>query len=93
METVYQKYRPASDILMEYYGFCDLRRIIEEDWKVEDERYKRQCDKLYEQYEKAAKEEKFRKDNSKSAKVAERLEQMKLADELVSKIKLRNEKR
>ena len=92
METVYQKYRPASDILMEYYGYCDLRKIVREDWKVEDERYEKQCDKLWTQYINAAKEEEYRKSHSKSAKVAERLEKMKLTDELVSKIKLRNEK-
>ena len=92
METVYQKYRPASDLLMEYYGWCDLRKIVEEDWKVEDERYKKQCDKLYEEYETAAKSERQREESSKSARIATKLETMKMTEDLVAKIKLRNEK-
>ena len=78
---------------MEYYGWCDLRKIVEEDWKVEDERYKKQCDKLYEEYETAAKSERQREESSKSARVSKKLEQMKMTEDLVAKIKLRNEKK
>ena len=54
---------------------------------------KEQCDRLYEEYEEAFAQERKREENSKSARIAKKLEQMKLTDELVSKIKLRNEKR
>ena len=39
------------------------------------------------------KEERKREQNSKSARIAQKLEQMKLTKELVTKIKLRNEKK
>ncbi len=93
METVYEKYRPAHEILIEYYTYVDLQKLIRDEWKVEDEKYERQCKKLYEEYETAAANEKRREENSKSARIARKLEQMRLTDELVSKIKLRNEKR
>ncbi len=68
METVYQKYRPASDILMEYYAYCEIRGFIEDDWKREDTKFKAQCDKLYEEYKIAAAKEKDIKENSKICK-------------------------
>ena len=65
--------------------------MLEDEWRVEDEKYKNHCDKLYEQWQIAyAKEERVRQ-NSKSARIAKKLEQMKLTDELLSKIKFTNE--
>ena len=93
METVYEKYRPAHEILIEYYTYVDLQKLIKDEWKIEDEKYERHCKKLYEEYETAAANERRREENSKSARIARKLEQMRLTDELVSKIKLRNEKR
>lgn len=93
METVYQKYRPAHEILIEYYAYSDLRDILEKEWKEEDEKFNKQCNKLYKEYEKSAAQEKRREENSKSARIAKKLEQMRLTNELVDKIKLRNEKK
>ena len=93
METVYEKYRPSGEILMEYYWYYEHRDYLRDDWKKEDEIIKAYCDKLYEEYEEAFEQERRREENSKSARIAKKLEQMKLTDELVSKIKLRNEKR
>ena len=92
METVYEKYRPAHEILIEYYAYDDLRRIVRVDWEEEDRKFQQQCDKLYEEYETAAAREKQREQNSKSARIAKKLETMKMTDELVTKIKLRNER-
>ena len=93
METVYEKYRPSGEILMEYYWYYEHRDYLRDDWKKEDEIIKAHCDKLYKEYEEAFKQERRREENSKSARIAKKLEQMRLTDELVSKIKLRNEKR
>ena len=93
METVYEKYRPSGEILMEYYWYYEHRDYLRDDWKKEDEIIKAYCDKLYEEYEEAFEQERRREENSKSARIAKKLEQMKLTDELVSKIKLRNEKK
>ena len=90
METVYEKKKKAHEVLIEYYAYHDLRRVCEEIWKEEDALYEKQCNALYEKFEKLAKEEKKREENSKSARIARKLEQMKLTDELVSKIKRRN---
>ena len=66
--------------------------MLEDEWRVEDEKYENHCNNLYKQWQKAyAKEEKLRQ-NSKSARIAKKLEQMKLTDQLISKIKLTNEK-
>ena len=92
METVYKKYRPAREILMEYYGYNDLRKIVRQDWEDEDEKYKKHCDILYEEYEQAHVNEKRREENSKSTRIANKLEQMKMTEELVTKIKMRNTK-
>tara|TARA_B100000131_G_C18099891_1_gene605571 strand:- start:1266 stop:1547 length:282 start_codon:yes stop_codon:yes gene_type:complete len=90
LETVYKKYRPAHEILIEYYAYYDLRRILKNEWELEDKKYENQCNKLYAEFEEAAKQEKEREENSKSARIAKKLEQMKLSQELVNKIKLRN---
>ena len=86
----HQKYKPAHELLIEYYTYNDLRIIIKDEWKEEDEKYERQCIKLYKEYEEAAARERQREENSKSARIAKKLEQMRLTDELISKIRLRN---
>ena len=93
METVYQKYKPAHELLIEYYTYNDLRIIIKDEWKEEDEKYERQCIKLYQEYEEAAAREQQREANSKSARIAKKLEQMRLTNDLIEKIKYRNEKK
>ena len=92
METVYEKYRPAHEVLIEYYAYEDLRRILKIEWKHEDELYRKHSDVLWKEYETAFANEKRREENSKSARIARKLEQMRLTDELVNKIKLRNAK-
>ena len=92
LQTVYEKYRPASDILMEYYAYCEIRGFIRDDWEKEDSKFKTQCDKLYEEYEASAAKEKDREENSKSVRIAKKLETMKMTEDLVAKIKLRNSK-
>ena len=92
METVYEKYRPAHEVLIEYYSYEDLRRILRIEWEEEDHKYKVHSDALWKEYETATANEKRREQNSKSTRIARKLEQMKLTDELVSKIKLRNER-
>ena len=93
METIYERKKPAHEILIEYYAYSDLRNILEKEWKEEDERFKNHCDRLYTEYEETAASERHREENSKSARIARKLEQMRLTDELVTKIKLRNEKK
>ena len=73
---------------MEYYLYYEHCDYLRDDWKKEDEIIKEPCDKLYKEYEEAAAQERSREENSKSAKIAKKLETMKLTDELVSKIKL-----
>ena len=90
METVYEKYRPAHEVLIEYYSYDDLRRILRIEWEEEDKKFKIQCDKLYAEYEKAYANEQRREQNSKSARIAKKLETMRMTDELVNKIKLRS---
>lgn len=92
METVYEKYRPAHEVLIEYYSYEDLRRILRIEWEEEDHKYKVHSDALWKEYETATVNEKRREQNSKSTRIARKLEQMKLTDELVTKIKLRNER-
>ena len=92
METVYEKYRPAHEVLIEYYSYEDLRRILRIEWEEEDHKYKVHSDALWKEYETATANEKRREQNSKSTRIARKLEQMKLTDELVTKIKLRNER-
>ena len=90
METVYEKYRPAHEVLIEYYSYEDLRRILKIEWEEEDHKYKVHSDALWKEYETAAANEQRRERNSKSARIARKLEQMRLTNELVSKIKLRS---
>ena len=47
----------------------------------------------YQEYEEAAARERQREANSKSARIAKKLEQMRLTNDLIEKIKYRNEKR
>ena len=90
METVYEKYRPAHHVLIEYYAYEDLRRILKIEWQKEDEKYKAHSDVLWQEYETVYANEKRIEEKSKSARIAKKLEQMRLTDELVSKIKFRN---
>ena len=92
METVYQKYRPSHEVLIEYYAYEDLRRILRLEWEHEDELYRNHTDVLWKEYETAYANEKRREENSKSTRIARKLEQMKMTEELVTKIKLRNAK-
>ena len=93
METVYEKYKTASEYLMEYYTWVDILGIEKREFEEHAEAMEKHCKRLYENFERAAKEERRREQNSKSARIAKKLEQMRLTDELVSKIKLRNEKK
>ena len=93
METVYEKYKPASEYLMEYYTWVDLLGIERREFEEHAEAIEKHCKKLYEHFERAAKREKEREENSKSARVARKLEQMRMTNELVEKIKLRQELR
>ena len=92
METVYEKYKTASEYLMEYYTWVDLLGIEKREFEEHAEAMEKHCKKLYENFERAAKEERRREQNSKSARIAKKLEQMRLTNELITKIKLRNEK-
>ena len=78
----------SQKLLIEYYTYNDLRIIIRDEWKVEDEKYEKQCIKLYKEYEEEKREKQIK--NSKSARIR-KLEQMRLTDSLVNKIKLRQE--
>ena len=88
METIYEKKRTSTEALMEYYWYYEHRDFLRNDWKEEDEKIKQHCDNLYAEFEELYQQEKQREENSKSARIARKLEQMKLTDELVSKIKL-----
>tara|TARA_B100001564_G_C20627317_1_gene665300 strand:+ start:444 stop:728 length:285 start_codon:yes stop_codon:yes gene_type:complete len=91
METYYEKYKPASEYLMEYYTWVDLLGIEKREFEEHAEAIEKHCKKLYENFERAAKREEQREKNSKSARVARKLEQLKLTNDLVEKIKLRQE--
>ena len=78
METIYEKKEKASDVLMEYYAYCELRGYIREDWEKEDNKFKNQCENLYSKYETLHEEESRREESSKSAKVSKKLEQIKI---------------
>ena len=93
METVYEKYKSASEYLMEYYTWVDLLGIERREFEEHAEAIEKHCKRLYANFEKAAAEERKREQNSKSARIAQKLEQMRLTKELVTKIKLRNEKK
>ena len=90
METVYQKKKTSEQVLMEYYWYYDHRDHLRNEWKEEDDKLKNHCDTLYAEFEELYRQERRREENSKSARIARKLEQMKLTEELVSKIKLKN---
>ena len=92
METVYKKYRPSHEILMEYYWYVDHIHQEEKFFKEEIAKWQAQADKLYSEFEEAAANERKREENSKSARLAKKLEQMRLTQDLVTKIKRRNSK-
>ena len=89
METVYQKKKTSTEALQEYYWFYEHRDHLRDEWKEEDDKLKHHCDTLYTEFEELYRQEKAREENSKSAIIAKKLEQMKLTEELVSKIKLK----
>ena len=91
METVYEKHKPAREYLMEYYTCVDLLDIERREFNEHAESIERHCKILYENFEKTAEQEKKREENSKSARVARKLEQLRMTNELVEKIKLRQE--
>lgn len=91
METVYKQYKPARELLLEYYTWVDILDIEREEFKRHAESMEKHAKQIYEQYERAAKQERRREENSKSARIARKLEQMKMTNELVNKIKLRQE--
>ena len=92
METVYKKYRPAHEILMEYYWYVDHILQEEQFFKEEISKWQSQADKLYSEFEEAAASERKSEETSKAAKLAKKLEQMRLTQDLVTKIKRRNSK-
>ena len=91
METVYEKYKTASEYLMEYYTWIDILDIERREFNEHAESIEKHCKELYKKFEKAAAQEKRREENSKSARIARKLEQMRMTDDLVNKIKLRQE--
>ena len=40
METIYERKKPAHEILIEYYAYSDLRNILEKEWKEEEKSQK-----------------------------------------------------
>lgn len=90
METVYKKHRRAHEILIEYYWYVDHILQEEQFFKEEIAQWQAQANKLYREFEEASADERKREQNSKSARVAKKLEQMRLTEELVTKIKRRN---
>ena len=78
---------------MEYYWYCDHRSMIEDEWRIEDQKYKNHCDSLYKKYIQTVALEKRIKEDSKSAKVAQKLEKIKAdySDTILLK-KLKNKK-
>ena len=76
---------------MEYYTWIDILDIERREFNEHAELIEKHCKELYEKFEKAAAQEKRREENSKSARIARKLEQMRMTDDLVNKIKLRQE--
>ena len=91
VQTVYEAYKPASEYLMEYYTWIDILDIERREFNEHAESIEKHCKELYKKFEKAAAQEKRREENSKSARIARNLEQMRMTDDLVNKIKLRQE--
>ena len=77
---------------MEYYWYVDHILQEEQFFKEEISKWQSQADKLYSEFEEAAASERKREENSKSTKLAKKLEQMRLTQDLVTKIKRRNSK-
>ena len=75
VQTVYEAYKPASEYLMEYYTWIDILDIERREFNEHAESIERHCKILYENFEKTAEQEKKREENSKSARVARKLEQ------------------
>ena len=91
VQTVYEAYKPASEYLMEYYTWIDILDIERREFNEHAESIEKHCKELYKKFEKAAAQEKRREENSKSARIARKLEQIRMTDDLVNKIKLRQE--
>ena len=72
---------------MEYYWYVDHILQEEQFFKEEISKWQSQADKLYSEFQEAAENERKREENSKSAKLAKKLEQMRLTQDLVTKIK------
>ena len=91
VQTVYEAYKPASEYLMEYYTWIDILDIERREFNEHAEAIEKHCKELYEKFEKAAAQEKRREENSKSARIARKLEQMRMTNDLVEKIKFRQQ--
>ena len=91
METVYKQYKPGRELLLEYYTWVDILDIEREEFKRHAESMEKHAKQIYEEFERAAKQERQREENSKSARIARKLEQMKMTNDLVEKIKLRQQ--
>ena len=65
--------------------------IEREEFKRHAESMEKHAKQIYAEFERAAKQEEQREKNSKSARIARKLEQMKLTNDLVEKIKLRQQ--
>ena len=91
VQTVYEAYKSATEYLMEYYTWIDILDIERREFNEHAESIEKHCKELYKKFEKAAAQEKRREENSKSARIARKLEQMRMTDDLVNKIKLRQE--
>ena len=91
METVYKQYKPARELLLEYYTWVDILDIEREEFKRHAESMEKHAKQIYAEFERAAKQERQREENSKSARIARKLEQMKMTNDLVEKIKLRQQ--
>ena len=76
---------------MEYYTWIDILDIERKEFNEHAESIERHCKLLYNNFERAAEQERQREENSKSARIARKLEQMRMTNELVEKIKLRQE--
>ena len=55
METVYEKYKAASEYLMEYYTWVDLLGIERREFEEHAEAIEKHCKILYSNFERAAK--------------------------------------
>ena len=91
VQTVYEAYKPASEYLMEYYTWIDILDIERREFNEHAESIEKHCKELYKKFEKAAAQEKRREENSKSARIAKKLEQMRMTNDLVEKIKFRQQ--